>query len=479
MGFLSSFRKRSADDPPPTESWPLFAFGKLPVYKDFISAGITDDVSRELRDWLSDGFSRHWSNRDDCRAAEIPLHAFLLRLPASRRTAAGAFWGSSDQGGLRRFPFALFTILAGGKAASVLTALDYLPVFEARARELKKKYEAGGSLAEVYQELRGARIEVPVRPEEEVRTRLLGTLAAARVGALANALFGEEAGGWWPALLSGVDAAARRPSAGAAAFRLPLAGEIPPLDQLKLWTVRLARTSGAAPAGVLYRTAGPAPAGVVFFRDARPEDLLLAHPEAIPTDFVEDIPARLGRPTAKAVAAPPPAEGVLRLGAAAAVAPAVPAPAPAAPLEPPPAAAPEPPPPAASEPPQSAVPEPPPPAGLEPAPPAAPEPAPPAAPEPPQPAAPEPPPPAEPVSSPEVPAGPEVAAAAAPPSEPAPPEPPSPLPPVEPAPAPLPEFPPTAPAEATPPPEEPPPEPLPPPEPAGWDLPLASLLGPG
>ena len=180
MGFdlLSRFRKRSADDPPPTESWPLFAFGKLPVYKDFISAGLTDDVSREFRDWLSNGFSRHWSLRDDCRPTEIPLHAFLIRLPESRKMAVGALWGSTDQGGLRKFPFALFTILPAGKpVASVLTALDYLPVFESRAREIRRKYDAGGSLAAVYQELRGARIEIPVRTEEQIRARLAEALA--------------------------------------------------------------------------------------------------------------------------------------------------------------------------------------------------------------------------------------------------------------------------------------------------------------
>ena len=195
MGFLSPFRKRSADDPPPTESWPLFAFGKLPVYKDFISAGLTDDVSREFRDWLSNGFSRHWSSRDDCRSTEIPLHAFLLRLPESRKMAVGALWGSTDQGGLRKFPFALFTILPAGKpAASVLTALDYLPVFESRAREIRRKYDAGGSLAAVYQELRGARIEIPVRTEEQIRARLAEALARSRVGPLATALFGRRRG---------------------------------------------------------------------------------------------------------------------------------------------------------------------------------------------------------------------------------------------------------------------------------------------
>lgn len=367
MGFLSSFRKPSADDPPPTDSWPLFAFGKLPVYKDFISAGLTDDVSREFRDWLSDGFSKSWSARDDCRSAEIPLHAFLLRLPASRKMAAGVLWGSTDQGGLRKFPFALFTILPAGRpAAAVLSALDYLPVFESRAREIRRKYDAGGSLADVYQELRGARIDVPVRTPEQIRLRLAEALASRRVGPLARALFERDAETRWSALLSGLDAAARRPAAGAAAFRVPLVEEPSPLDQLKLWTLRLAKASqaGPTPAGVLYRTGGVAPRGVVFFRDARVEDILLLHPEAIPTDFVEEIPPPVASgPPAETFApaetdppaeSPPVVEEILLLGAAAAPAvsgdpaaqepPAVPAAAPAPALcaeapdpEPPPA----------------------------------------------------------------------------------------------------------------------------------------------
>jgi len=307
MGFLSPFRKRSADDPPPTESWPLFAFGKLPVYKDFISAGLTDDASREFRDWLSNGFSRHWSSRDDCRSTEIPLHAFLLRLPESRKMAVGALWGSTDQGGLRKFPFALFTILPAGKpVTSVLTALDYLPVFESRAREIRRKYDAGGSLAAVYQELRGAKIEIPVRTQDEIRVRLAEALGRSRVGPLATALFGDDAERQWAALLSGLDAAGRSPTAGAAAFRLPLTDETAPLDQLKLWTVRLSKATpaGAGPTGVLYRTGGAAPCGVVLFRDARAEDILLFHPAAIPTDFVEEIP-KPGRRAAEDAATEP------------------------------------------------------------------------------------------------------------------------------------------------------------------------------
>jgi type VI secretion system ImpM family protein len=326
LDLLSRFRKQSADDPPPTEPWPLFAFGKLPVYKDFISAGLTDDASREFRDWLSNGFSRLWSARDDCRSTEIPLHAFVLGLPESRKIAVGALWGSTDQGGLRKFPFALFTILPAGKpVASVLSALDYLPVFETRAREIRRKYEAGGALADVYQELRGARIEVPVRPQKQIRARLADALARDRVGPLATALFGADAAVRWPALLAGLDAAARHPAAGAAALRLPLAEGSGPLDQLKLWTERLTKASSVAPTGVLYRIEAAAPCGVLFFRDARAEDVFLFHPAAIPTDFVEEIPPPAPEhappagvpPASVPPAGDPPVGEFLRLGAAA------------------------------------------------------------------------------------------------------------------------------------------------------------------
>jgi len=306
--LLSRFRKRSADAPPPTEAWPLFAFGKLPVYKDFISAGLTDDASREFRDWLSNGFSRLWSSRDDYKAVEIPLHAFLLRLPESRKVAVGALWGSRDQGGLRKFPFALFSILSAGKAAAaVLTALDYLPVFEASAREIRRKYDGGGSLAAVYQELRGAKIEIPLRAPDQIRARLTEVLSMSAVGTLAKALFGEDAPARWPVLLASLAAAAQRPDAGAGAFRFPLAEHPPSLHQLQLWTIRLTEASAdeAGPSGVLYRTGGEVPCGVVFFRDVRPEDILLLHPAAVFTDFVEEIPPPLSQIAPEEEAASP------------------------------------------------------------------------------------------------------------------------------------------------------------------------------
>ena len=104
FGLLSRIRKRSQDDPPPTEAWPVHAYGKLPVYKDFISSGLTEDGAREMRDWLSNGFSRLWSEREDCRGSEIPLHGFLLRLPQSGRFVAGGFQRALERGSGRQLP---------------------------------------------------------------------------------------------------------------------------------------------------------------------------------------------------------------------------------------------------------------------------------------------------------------------------------------------------------------------------------------
>ena len=86
--------------------------------------------------------------------------------PQSRKLAVGALWGSTTRAasGSSRSPSSR-SCPPGSRAASVLTALDYLPVFESRAREIRRKYDAGGSLAAVYQELRGARIEIPVRKD--------------------------------------------------------------------------------------------------------------------------------------------------------------------------------------------------------------------------------------------------------------------------------------------------------------------------
>ena len=123
-----------ADGPPKLETYALHLYGKLPIYKDFISTGFTEEGSKDFRDWLGNGFSRRWSLLEEYKGTEIPLHTFLLALPGGKRSVAGALWGSHDEGGLRQFPFTLFSVLPQGRpAAEPFVALSFLEVFEERA----------------------------------------------------------------------------------------------------------------------------------------------------------------------------------------------------------------------------------------------------------------------------------------------------------------------------------------------------------
>src|SRR5262249_35408807 len=143
-----------------TARFPLQAYGKLPIYKDFISVGLTEPGAREFRQWLDRGFSYRWAENAEYRDAEIPPHGFLLRLPESKGCVAGALWGSSDSGGLRRFPFALFLNFAPSQAAAdPQAALHYLSAIDRRGEEIRDGGAAGASLAAFYQAYRGADFE--------------------------------------------------------------------------------------------------------------------------------------------------------------------------------------------------------------------------------------------------------------------------------------------------------------------------------
>src|SRR5215470_3109326 len=100
-----------------TARYPLQAYGKLPIYKDFISVGLTDPAAREFRQWIDRGYSYRWAENEAYRETIIPSHGFLLRLPDSRACVAGVLWGSSDEGGLRTFPFAVFLSFPTGQPA--------------------------------------------------------------------------------------------------------------------------------------------------------------------------------------------------------------------------------------------------------------------------------------------------------------------------------------------------------------------------
>src|SRR5450432_409692 len=203
---------------------PVHAYGKLPIYKDFISSGMTDPPAQEFRAWLDKGFSHRWSADEGCREMEIPPHSFLLRMPVWKGYAAGSLWGSSDEGGLRKFPFALFfSFPKDHGAADPVAAVEYLGEVERRASELRFLFGPGSSLSSFYQTYRGAELALALHSREQIARDFRSELSAFSVGEFAESLFGDEAPRDWAALLAAAGAGAEGPGA----VRLPLGGRLP------------------------------------------------------------------------------------------------------------------------------------------------------------------------------------------------------------------------------------------------------------
>jgi type VI secretion system ImpM family protein len=264
-----------------TARFPLQAYGKLPIYKDFISIGLTDAGAREFRQWLDRGFSYRWAENEEYRDTEIPAHGYLLRLPESKSCVAGAVWGSSDEGGLRKFPFAVFlSFPAAQPAADPVAAVHYLAAIERRCEEIRDGHAAGASLSAFYKAYRGAEFECALKTREQAGKELKSAIGDFAVSDFAESLFGARAAARWPGFLAALEDAAVRAN-GPGAIRLPLGGVLPRSREIAVWLRwfdRLDAKRRRPVTGVLY-TSGRGPGrAVLFFRDLAPEDFLLLHP---------------------------------------------------------------------------------------------------------------------------------------------------------------------------------------------------------
>jgi len=313
-GFFSRLRDglrgtdRTGPEPVPTVRVSLNAYGKLPIYKDFISAGLTEPGAREFRNWIDRGFSHRWSTEEGYRETEIPKTLFLLRLPDSGVFVAGCLWGSRDEGGLRKFPFTLFAALPEGhRAADPLAATEHLEVLDRQGDAIGRDFGPGGSLAGFYRAYRGAAVDLPVKPARRVRREAGADLERVTVGSLANALYGAEAAARWPSLLSELEAVgSNRGDEAAFAVRLPLSGALPRALELQFWLLWLAgRDSRRADVvGFLCPSGNGAGRAALFFRDLRPEDILLLHPRRSGYPYAKDL-AAAGAPAGGPAAAVP------------------------------------------------------------------------------------------------------------------------------------------------------------------------------
>jgi type VI secretion system ImpM family protein len=317
-GFLSRLKDglRGAprgEEPVPTVRVSLNAYGKLPIYKDFISAGLTEPGAREFRNWIDRGFSHRWSADDAYRETEIPRHLFLLRLPDSGFFVSGCLWGSQDEGGLRRFPFTLFAAISEGhRGADPLTATESLEAMNRQADAVGRDFGPGGSLAAFYRAYRGAELDLPVKPPKRIIREAQSEFERLTISAFAGALFGSEAPVRWPALLAGLRSFSAEPrDDGVRALRLPLSGSPSRARELQFWLLWLrAQRLRYAVTGLLYPPGNAPGRAALLFRDLRPEDIFLLHPSRMEYPHAADFSARSGpsgEETPAGSAAPDPA----------------------------------------------------------------------------------------------------------------------------------------------------------------------------
>ncbi|MEM9379935.1 MAG: TagF domain-containing protein [Planctomycetota bacterium] len=104
--MLHRFRKEIA---------PIELYGKLPIAKDYLRVGGGTGAGIALRDWLDQGFS---SRAERGAAPTLAWAGRFLLGGYSGDPIMGCSWPSSDSGGLRPFPFAVFTARRRRTAAS-------------------------------------------------------------------------------------------------------------------------------------------------------------------------------------------------------------------------------------------------------------------------------------------------------------------------------------------------------------------------
>ncbi len=280
-GLFARLRRSLAGGDAKGEEWPLLVHGKLPIYKDFISSGVTEEAAKEFRDWLGNGFSHIWSPREEYKACEIPPTRFLGLLPRTRRLVAGALWGSHDEGGLRRFPFALFSVVPGGRALEPFVALDALEGFDAKGAAIRRNWDTPGTLSAFYAAHRGAGVKVVFRSAGKLESEVRGAISAYTVDDYAAALQGQShSPGAFDLWLERVrDAFEKARTGRVGAVVLPLTDIEAPVLQAQFWLLFASAVGRSAPTGFLLSQPREAPPRVVFFwRALHPEDVLLLHP---------------------------------------------------------------------------------------------------------------------------------------------------------------------------------------------------------
>jgi hypothetical protein len=279
---------------PKTLRLSVSAYGKLPVYKDFIRHGLAGREAQAFKQWLDRGMSHHWPVREECRHHQIEPHGVLLHFPGTGHYLCGYLWGSFDEGHLRAFPFALFVSLPTGRGVfAQLAALRVLDQVLAQGARLRQELREVSKVEEVYQILRTTAFEVVIHDEKRLGEELRQEIESVTVERFAGSLYGEFATERWPALCGYLERmeAVRRDGGPLPALRLPASPLLPVVLQAAFWTRLLDPVGlrGETPLNLLF-TSTPGPSGLLLLRrPLQPDDAVLFHPKDFAYEGVEDL----------------------------------------------------------------------------------------------------------------------------------------------------------------------------------------------
>ncbi len=307
--LLASIRRRFRG--PKSIEAAVSAYGKLPLYKDFLRLGPAGREARALRQWLDRGISHYWAEREETREHPIGLHGFLLSFPDSRRQLLGALWGSHDEGELRRFPFTFFAALPGGRDAFPRpSSLAVLAQVLTKAADMRRELAAAGDVDQFYKRFRGATWDLVRERDGEIRERLIRETSEVTIGELASSLYGESGSEEWPALLAYLRRRLESGSGMAFAARLPSSPLLPVDTQVAFWCALLTAWGGKkkTPCNLLFALDQERSGIALIARELRPEDVFVFHPEMGEYEFIEDLRRTVPRAAGEEVPSSTPAD---------------------------------------------------------------------------------------------------------------------------------------------------------------------------
>lgn len=206
----------------------LQLYGKLPLAKDYLRVGASRGAARHFREWLDATFSTR-STGD--AAPDLAWPARFALGAVSSDPLVGSLWPSSDEGGERRFPFAMFVErrrrpfveALGGDFAGLTVVWQQLE----RRFERRGDHRDGAAFLEA---MRGQVIDLGAPDADQ---------PAPRIGwdQWTRALWPEDGEQALTTLLSGLRPLGTAPQA---TIRLPLVGDLPILPQVRCWWTALA-----------------------------------------------------------------------------------------------------------------------------------------------------------------------------------------------------------------------------------------------